>query len=60
MRDIIKSLAVGAAAGVVISLGMLLLITFPLLKTIVVGTLFVSLLVVTVWGVGEILRDLFK
>lgn len=54
MGDIIKSLAVGAAAGVVIFLVMLLITTFPIVKTIVVGGLFIALLLVLALGVGEI------
>lgn len=60
MDDIIKSLAVGAAAGLVIFLGMWVITTFAIVKTVTVVLLGVFFAVATMWAAGDILRDLFK
>lgn len=60
MRDIITSLAVGAAAGLVIFLVMWLVTTFAIVKTVTVVLLGVFFAVATMWAAGDIIRDLFK
>ena len=60
MRDIIKSLAVGAAAGLALFLVMWVITTFAIVKIIGVGVLGIALLLVATWGAGEIIRDLVK
>lgn len=60
MRDIIKSLAVGAAAGLVIFLVMWVITTFAIIKIVVVSILAAVTALATIWALGEILRDMLR
>lgn len=60
MGDIIKSLAVGAAAGLVIFLVMWVITTFAIIKIVVVGILTVVFALATIWAIGEIIREFIR
>lgn len=60
LKDILTSLAVGAAAGLALFLVMWVITTFAIVKVVVVGILTVVLALAAIWAIGEIIREFIR